>query len=328
MELNDLFDESAKIFSRRRIVNGASALLVTGLGNRFAMISPAAARPSDQGLLQGEGTQPEWRFCPKCFGMFYNGDQRGRKGVCPAGGGHEPQGFNFHLYYSISRRQPAAGRDSQFDWRFCAKCFVMFWNGDDNRPHGGSGFCPVVERETFDLHWPYGFLFGLPHDSAANAGQSDWRFCSKCNGLFFDDPKNSNKGRCPKGSGHVRASNSFNFQLAFTNEWIGAHAAPAAPHISVTASGGNTFVMTGSGFVAGAKIIIRLVDSQLHQALVDTHGGIPFAADAAGKFTFTLVGLCRLRGALYFSATDGRKVPSTVDITGNLWSNTVQLTCS
>jgi hypothetical protein len=99
------------------------------------------------------------------------------------------------------------------------------------------------------------------------------------------------------------------------------------PHISASAPGGNTFVLTGSGFTPGAKVIVRVVNSQLQQIYVDTHGNIPFAADATGEFTFTLVGLCVQQGTLYFSVTDGRKVSSTVDITGNLWSNTVPMSC-
>src|SRR5438105_2275034 len=138
-ELNDLFDKNAVTLSRRRMVTAGSALLIANVAEYFKMISPAGAYPSSQGLLAGEGNQREWQFCDKCLTMFYNGHQQGRKGVCPAGGAHEPQGFNF------VRRQPVAGRDSQFDWRFCSKCFVMYFNGDDgddNRRHGFQDTAP------------------------------------------------------------------------------------------------------------------------------------------------------------------------------------------
>jgi hypothetical protein len=34
--------------------------------------------------------QRDWRFCAKCFGLFFNG--RKTKGVCPAGGEHSKTG--------------------------------------------------------------------------------------------------------------------------------------------------------------------------------------------------------------------------------------------
>jgi hypothetical protein len=43
--------------------------------------------------------QPGWSFCDRCFGMFFSGNppEREKKGVCPAGGPHNPQGFLFVL---------------------------------------------------------------------------------------------------------------------------------------------------------------------------------------------------------------------------------------
>jgi hypothetical protein len=42
-------------------------------------------------------TQGDWRYCDKCEVLFFNG--AANKGRCPAGGGHEAQGFNFLLPY-------------------------------------------------------------------------------------------------------------------------------------------------------------------------------------------------------------------------------------
>ena len=50
---------------------------------------------------------------------------------------------------------------------------------------------------------------GIP--AGGDVGQRDWRFCNKCNGLFYDGY--SAKGRCPAGGGHV--AQGFNFTLPF-----------------------------------------------------------------------------------------------------------------
>jgi hypothetical protein len=40
--------------------------------------------------------QENWRFCGKCFGLFFNGFAG--NGVCPAGGEHNPKGsFDYFL---------------------------------------------------------------------------------------------------------------------------------------------------------------------------------------------------------------------------------------
>jgi hypothetical protein len=56
---------------------------------------------------------------------------------------------------------------------------------------------------------------GIP--AGGDKGQTDWRFCNKCNGLFYDGYPQ--KGRCPADGGHV--AQGFNFVLPFNT--------PAAP---------------------------------------------------------------------------------------------------
>ncbi len=140
--------------------------------------------------------QLEWRFCDKCFGMFFNGNLDS-KGRCPVSGVHHAQGFNFSLPHDV----PASA--GQPGWRFCDKCFGMFFNGDPNN----KGRCPAGGG-----HHPQGFKFSLPHDVPASAGQPGWRFCDKCFGMFFNGDPN-NKGRCPAGGGH-HPQGAFQFVLA------------------------------------------------------------------------------------------------------------------
>jgi hypothetical protein len=46
-------------------------------------------------------TQPNWRFCRRCFVLFWNGDARNQKGNCAGGHfegeGHTAQGWDFYL---------------------------------------------------------------------------------------------------------------------------------------------------------------------------------------------------------------------------------------
>ena len=44
----------------------------------------------------------------------------------------------------------------------------------------------------------------------AFAGQGEWRWCSKCQGLWY--AANGTDGRCPAGNGHF-LNGSLNYQL-------------------------------------------------------------------------------------------------------------------
>ena len=69
-----------------------------------------------------------------------------------------------------------------------------------------------------------GFNFVLPHDQTPIQGQRDWRFCVKCNVLFYNGYID-NKGVCPKdGIGHEPAANNFvlphdNTPVSGQREW-------------------------------------------------------------------------------------------------------------
>lgn len=267
-------------------------------------------------------TQDKWHFCHKCFGMFYNGDQAGRRGHCPNGGGHEAYGFNFdlpHTYVSLPRWQG--------DWRFCEKCFGMFYGGDRD---GRRGRCPSGGE-----HVEYGLIFGLPYDVAETPGtQQQWRFCHKCFGMFYNGDQQGRRGRCPAGGGHDAFG--YNFVLPHTAEFVELPAAPPVPTrptVSVAFSGeiaNAKFHVTGAAFLPNRPannqgVAIRVVDAN---ALIETRREYT-PSSSSGAVDHVIAG--DLSGAVVnaagfaviaISATDGR--PDAQDATGFLWSNTVR----
>ena len=50
--------------------------------------------------------QTDWRYCDKCFALFWNG--AASKGRCAAGGGHNAQGFAFNIAYKSAAADPSA----------------------------------------------------------------------------------------------------------------------------------------------------------------------------------------------------------------------------
>ena len=61
-------------------------------------------------------------------------------------------------------------------------------------------------------------LFGYISPANAETGdQADWRFCNKCNGMFWNGT--ADKGRCPAGDGHI--PQGFLFSLHFDSNKAG-----------------------------------------------------------------------------------------------------------
>ena len=86
----------------------------------------------------------------------------------------------------------------QNEWRFCATCNGMFYNGYPEKGH-----CPAGGGHT-----AAGYDFVLPYDTPPGPHAQDmWRFCDRCHGLFFDGYPD--KGRCPAGDGHRAAGFTF-----------------------------------------------------------------------------------------------------------------------
>ncbi len=50
--------------------------------------------------------QHTWRFCRKCYSLYFNG--YAGYGVCPAGGGHDGQGWDFYLPADTNNLRPPA----------------------------------------------------------------------------------------------------------------------------------------------------------------------------------------------------------------------------
>lgn len=148
------------------------------------------------GAPEDPGNQANWRRCRKCLALFWNGNAPDT-GLCPAAGVHEAEGANLRLPH-ISIEEDAI---NQRHWRFCRKCFCLFFQGLDNN----SGLC----ARDGGPHEAQGFEFVVPHSTGDSATrQSLWRFCFKCSTMFFDGFPD--KGRCPRdGRFHERAGLVF-----------------------------------------------------------------------------------------------------------------------
>ncbi|MBF6547361.1 hypothetical protein [Nocardia brasiliensis] len=78
-------------------------------------------------------SQRDWRFCDKCFSLWFNG--RPTNGACAAGGSHSSaQSGDYALIGDSDGSLPPAVL-AQRDWRFCDKCFSLWFNG---RPTNGA----------------------------------------------------------------------------------------------------------------------------------------------------------------------------------------------
>jgi hypothetical protein len=137
-----------------RFCTKCNVMFFDGSGNKG--VCPGGGGHNAQGFMfvlphdipASPTAQADWRFCDKCFAIFF--DSQGPSGFCPVGGdsGHNPQGFAFVLPHDVP-----ASPTAQPDWRFCDKCFAMFFDAAATK-----GVCPRGEG-----HHAQGFPFVLPH---------------------------------------------------------------------------------------------------------------------------------------------------------------------
>ncbi|HWW48572.1 MAG TPA: hypothetical protein VNZ94_12110 [Xanthobacteraceae bacterium] len=186
-----MIDHMFDSWSRRRFLREGQGLFVA------AATPPALLMLADRAAGQ-TGDQADWRYCAKCHQMFFDGYPQ--KGRCAAGGGHEAIGFNFRPHFDAARARPDQW---QFDWRYCNKCSVMFFDGYPNKGRCAAG----------GGHAAQGYMFGLAYTNESKRtpppgqNQNAWRFCGKCSALFYDGYPN--KGVCPAGGGHAAAGWTF-----------------------------------------------------------------------------------------------------------------------
>jgi hypothetical protein len=151
--------------------------------------------------------QNDWRWCLKCQGMFFS---EGGGGACPAGGAHDPSQSG---RYTILFGDGIPG--AQDGWRWCSQCAGFFFGLNPD-----PGACPVGPGHKHDgsQSGHYALLFG---DDVPGT-QPGWRWCRKCQGLFFG--QNPDLGACPAGDKHDPSQSghyAVNFQptLFYTLRW-------------------------------------------------------------------------------------------------------------
>ena len=122
--------------------------------------------------------QDFWRRCLKCEGLFHCERSRG---VCPAGGSHDPfhlARYTLDLDNIVPPNQPA--------WKSCAQCGGLFSLSHVAGGVTDFGLCPAG-----GMHDPRSSGDYAPFDAAIAIatpgvlGHFGWLRCNACEGLFF-----------------------------------------------------------------------------------------------------------------------------------------------
>ncbi len=183
--------------------NGYTRRRALGLAGRGALATTAAVA----GLLTvyqtpAAAAQSNWKFCRRCCGLWFSGNNT--RGGCPAGnlfdGGHHLDGSGNYVL-----KVQADGGAGQDGWRWCAQCQGLYFG-----LNAGQGICPADASLTPGPgHYPISNpSFGVFINSAlfriedvdhrdGPGGQSQWRWCVKCAGLYFDGNSPGASGVCP-----------------------------------------------------------------------------------------------------------------------------------
>jgi len=177
----------------------------------YAPVTPPAG-VSPGPAASGVVLQRDWRWCHKCQGLYFGGNPGP---VCPAAGPHENVGSgNYGLPHNVA----APDANLQSDWRWCNKCQGLFFGGGvggSRCPAGGTHAAPSQSGSgnySLPHNVPNGYAFPADVPGPPSALQPDWRWCHKCQGLYFA----GNPGAvCPAGGPHENVG-SGNYSLPGT----------------------------------------------------------------------------------------------------------------
>jgi hypothetical protein len=201
-------------------------------------------RPGDHPPTAGS-RQTGWFSCARCNGLWFG--PSGPAGVCPAGGAHTAVtgGRQLSLVNNISLSP------GQHGWRWCRACHGLWFSGGSSQGTcpGNPTFAqrstdpvvtvptavgtrPIESRAMPDhegtpvsgspIPRPLGSHvaegsgdYSLIHGVVGAPGDSSWRWCKKCQGLWTQDGAVTG-GICPAGDQHV-STGSGDYQLIFVN---------------------------------------------------------------------------------------------------------------
>jgi hypothetical protein len=154
--------------------------------------------------------QANWRLCGLCFGLFFGG--HAGKGRCPEKSPIANTTFGFTHVTDIKSTFLVLFEDqtvlpnAQDKWAWCRKCEGMYFNG-----HGTRGRCPAGQQHDVEGSGKYRMFFGVGKQPNLTI-DGNWRWCWKCEGMFFRSP--GVHGVCPAGGGHdSRKSGIYDFLL-------------------------------------------------------------------------------------------------------------------
>jgi acetyl-CoA carboxylase beta subunit len=95
---------------------------------------------------------------------------------------------------------------AQRNWRWCSKCQGLWYS---THPSGSQGVCPAGGTHIKAGSGDYA-LFG---DSDGNfsttvMAQRNWRWCNKCQGLWYSAASQNTNGVCPAGGTHTKSGSA------------------------------------------------------------------------------------------------------------------------
>lgn len=197
--------------------------LRSGLLAGFGLAAFGATSAALTGTARAYSPQYYWAWCINCAGMWYtlNGG-----GVCP--NGISPHNKDGSYIYAIEYNQGQVS-NPQGNWSWCSLCQGLFY-----WPNQAHSFCPGnfnVQGTGLLPHQGIGqdgsYNYYLPYNrSIVSDPQSFWRWCGKCQGLYYQGGSGTSKGSCPAfypdySRGHEMGGGSYNYAIVWQGSYPG-----------------------------------------------------------------------------------------------------------
>lgn len=194
--------QSVNSVNRRTVLRGG---LLVGAGIATAGVASAALTGTAKAAVANP--QPNWMWCVNCAGMWTTNSTGN---ACPGSlTGLHVIGYSY--MYSMYHDLGNTGGYPQGNWNMCYRCAGLFTTLHTPGVCWGNSRGPHQSDNGLDYYLYYS-------ESGAN-WQPNWRWCGKCQLLYYQGADGTQAGYCPDLGLHEEGGGSYNYAIYWNGKW-------------------------------------------------------------------------------------------------------------
>ena len=196
--------------NRRSVLRGG---LLVGAGIATAGVASAALTGTAKAATAAiANPQPSWIWCNACAGMWTTNSMGNRcRGTLSQTHNVGPSSYKYFMYNNMGN----TGGYPQGNWNMCYMCAGLFTTLHTPSVCFGNDYGPHKSDNGVDYY--------LYYSEAGANWQPNWRWCGKCQLLYYQGAQGTQAGACPDSGYHEEGGGSDNYAIYWSGQWPALH---------------------------------------------------------------------------------------------------------